>query len=294
MTSSDELLRRVREVCFGFPAVEEKVSHGAPCFHVRGKLFLTFADDHHGDREVAAWVKVSPGRQAELVAESPERYFVPPYVGPKGWIGVWLDHRDMDWDELVILVEDGWTSVAPRSAMSAPVRPPPVAPARPKTDPAVAAAARARVDALARARAGVEVEGEKWSTTYRVGKTPFAYFVDNHHGDGIVAAWLRAAPGENERLAASAPDRYFVPPYMGPKGWVGVRLDRPTTDWGEVAERVAASHAAAGAKAATAKATKAPAAKRASAAKTASAKTASAKTAASKATTRGRQPSRSK
>jgi hypothetical protein len=241
--TSDEALVRLRAACYAMPAVEEKLSHGAPCFFVRGKMFASFASDHHGDGRTATWVKADKDRQSELVADEPGRYFVPPYVGVKGWVGVHLGVQT-DWETLSILIEEAWTSVAPKSAHEAPVLPPPKVAARPKTDPALSARVFDRLLAVCQALAGSECERETWSATFRAKKKPFAYFNDNHHGDGIIGVWVRVdPPGDNAVLAAASPERYFVPPYLGPRGWVGLRLDTKDVDWDEVAARVAASHA---------------------------------------------------
>jgi len=72
--------------------------------------------------------------------------------------------------------------------------------------------------------------------TFLVGTKKFAYFLNDHHGDGIVAVAARAARGENTALIASDPDRFYLPAYVGPRGWVALRLDRPRVDWSEVAE----------------------------------------------------------
>jgi predicted DNA-binding protein (MmcQ/YjbR family) len=77
---------------------------------------------------------------------------------------------------------------------------------------------------------------------FRVGKKVFAYFLDDHHGDGIVGMWCKVLPGENERLIAASPRKFYMPAYVGPRGWVGLRLDRPTVDWAEVKELVTASY----------------------------------------------------
>lgn len=69
----------------------------------------------------------------------------------------------------------------------------------------------------------------------RVHKKTFAYYCFDHHGDGMVALWSKAAAGEQWRLVAEGPRRFFVPPYLGPKGWVAVRLDQRSVDWAEVA-----------------------------------------------------------
>ena len=70
---------------------------------------------------------------------------------------------------------------------------------------------------------------------FRVRKKTFAYYLYDHHGDGRIALWCKAAPGEQEALVGKDPRRYFVPPYLGPRGWVGVRLDLAKVDWGAVA-----------------------------------------------------------
>ena len=97
------------------PDARERLSHGAPTFFVREKRsFVTFHDDHHGDGRVAIWAAAPPGMQAMLVAGSPDGYFVPPYVGHRGWLGVRLD-RLLDWAELTGIVEDAFAEVAPRT-----------------------------------------------------------------------------------------------------------------------------------------------------------------------------------
>ena len=73
------------------------------------------------------------------------------------------------------------------------------------------------------------------------GKKTLCMFVDDHHGDGILGIWCPAFPGVQEELITSEPDRFYRPPYVGPSGWIGVRLDRDV-DWGEIAEIVAESY----------------------------------------------------
>jgi predicted DNA-binding protein (MmcQ/YjbR family) len=77
---------------------------------------------------------------------------------------------------------------------------------------------------------------------FYVRKKTFAYFLNHHHGDGIVSVACKALPGENTALAAAQPDRFYLPAYIGPKGWVALRLDIGKVDWREVAELVAASY----------------------------------------------------
>lgn len=90
-------LTRVRKLCLSFADASERVSHGAPCFFYRAKsCFVMFHDDHHGDGRLAVWCAAPPGAQAMLVDSDPEVFFVPPYVGPSGWVGVRLD-RGAKW-----------------------------------------------------------------------------------------------------------------------------------------------------------------------------------------------------
>ena len=105
-------LERLRALCMALPEVTEKVSHGEPTWFVR-KSFVTFADHHHDDR-LAFWCAAPPGAQEELVAAEPERFFRPPYVGGRGWLGVYLDVPDVDWTEIAEIVTDAYRQVAPK------------------------------------------------------------------------------------------------------------------------------------------------------------------------------------
>jgi hypothetical protein len=109
----ERTLGRLREICLGLPETSERLSHGAPTFFVREKrAFLMVLTDHHGDGRFAIWCAAADGMQAMLVEADPEKYFVPPYVGHRGWLGVRLD-RGLDWDELAGIAEDAYAEVAP-------------------------------------------------------------------------------------------------------------------------------------------------------------------------------------
>ncbi|MCB1005120.1 MAG: MmcQ/YjbR family DNA-binding protein [Acidimicrobiales bacterium] len=111
-------LTEVRAACLGLPEVQERPSHGAPTFFVRGKRsFVMFHDDHHGDGRLALWVAAAPGAQAEMVDEEPDRFFVPPYVGHRGWLGVRLD-RQPDWFEVAGICADAYRQVAPKTLVA--------------------------------------------------------------------------------------------------------------------------------------------------------------------------------
>jgi hypothetical protein len=105
--AADRALERVRALCLALPDATEKADP-RPAFQVRGKSFVMFMDNHHDDGRLAAWCKAPPDAQAELVEADPRRYFVPPYVGPRGWVGVRLDVSPVEWDVLAELIEDGY------------------------------------------------------------------------------------------------------------------------------------------------------------------------------------------
>ena len=107
-------LDRIRAICLAFPETSERPSHGHPAFFVREKkTFVMYLDHHHRDGRVAIWCAAPEGAQDMLVGAAPENYFVPPYVGHRGWLGVRLD-RGIDWDEVTGVIEDAYLEVAPK------------------------------------------------------------------------------------------------------------------------------------------------------------------------------------
>lgn len=111
-------LQRLREICLALPETTERPSHGEPTFFVRDrKVFVSYADHHHDDR-LGFWCAAPPGAQQALVASDPERFFVPPYVGHRGWLGVRLDVAGVDWTEIVEIVEDAYRQVAPKKLVA--------------------------------------------------------------------------------------------------------------------------------------------------------------------------------
>jgi hypothetical protein len=89
----NKVLALVRKICLGLPDTEEKIAWGEPTFRVHGKLFAMFSNNHHGDGRIAVWCNAPLGAQQDLVAADPEHFFVPPYVGVGGWIGINLNTK---------------------------------------------------------------------------------------------------------------------------------------------------------------------------------------------------------
>ncbi len=109
---SDDELSRVRRICLALPEATEQVAWGEPTWRVRKKLFAMFAGNHHNDGRIALWCNAPLGVQEHLVGNEPEKYFVPPYVGVKGWIGIMIA-RTSD-EEIASLVLDAYCMVAPK------------------------------------------------------------------------------------------------------------------------------------------------------------------------------------
>jgi hypothetical protein len=107
-------LTRVRRICRSFPETTERLSHGAPTFFVRDKTTFVNAwmDGHHADTFPHLWCAAAPGVQTAIIAAQPEKFFRPPYVGHRGWIGLRLDGH-VDWDEVAEVCEDAYRAVAP-------------------------------------------------------------------------------------------------------------------------------------------------------------------------------------
>jgi predicted DNA-binding protein (MmcQ/YjbR family) len=111
---SNAAIKRLREVCLALPDAFEKEAWGECTFRVTGgSMFAMTDNNHHNSGHVAVWVKVPPMVQEILVKSDSKRFFVPPYMGPKGWIGVRLDHK-VNWDEVAGMLKDGYLMSAPR------------------------------------------------------------------------------------------------------------------------------------------------------------------------------------
>ena len=99
-----------------------------------------------------------------------------------------------------------------------------------------------RLSAICLALPGTTRENMHSHAAFKIGKKVFVYYLNDHHGDGIVGFCCKVLPGDNEQLIASNPQKFYMPAYVGPRGWVALRLDRRTVDWSEVKELVRCSY----------------------------------------------------
>src|SRR6266850_4400021 len=118
MLTSAQALTRIRRICLALADATEKIAWGSPTFRVRDRIFVMFVNDHHGDGRVAIWCNADRDAQVAIVEADPRRFFIPPYVGPRGWIGIRLDRRP-NWAVVSALIEEGHRRVLPRRRAAA-------------------------------------------------------------------------------------------------------------------------------------------------------------------------------
>lgn len=113
-------LTRVRTLCLALPEAHEVEAWGEPTFRVKNRIFAMYADagNHHGAGRPAIWCAAASVTQDLMIRSDPDRYFAPPYVGPKGWIGVRLDHEP-DWDAVSDILRDAYRRIAPKRLLQA-------------------------------------------------------------------------------------------------------------------------------------------------------------------------------
>jgi hypothetical protein len=107
----EKQLERVRRICLSLPETWEKISHGEPTFFVRKKVFAMCSNNHHNDGHIAVTIPAAIGIQAMLIERSPEKFYRPPYVGVRGWVGIELD--SVGDEELALHISEAWRLIAP-------------------------------------------------------------------------------------------------------------------------------------------------------------------------------------
>ncbi len=224
----------VREICLGLPETTEVRSHGSPDFRVAGKTFATYEVNHHGAGRIALWLRMAPGAQPYFVEHEPEHYFVPPYVGPKGWLGVHLD-QGLSWDTIARRAFEAWEHVAPR-ALAGSAEPiliePPTETVHPMDfDPLqVPVHARRLAGLRERALALPEVSEDRsfGNPVWRAGKKTFATAYGSQR-QVYYSFWV----GLDAQPQYQMDDRFHVPAYTGHNGWIALNVTRGCR-WGDV------------------------------------------------------------
>jgi len=238
-----DIHRAVREVCLWLPEAEEFLSHGSPNFRVRGKTFATYVVNHHGDGRVALWLNALPGAQELHVQAEPAHFFVPPYVGPRGWLGVILD-RGIAWPRVAALVREAYDKVAPadlrqRIGETRQFAAPSKALTAGQIDPLQAPQARKVLEPLRKLCLRLPESHEQRQFGYPVwqaGKKTFAWA--RHDGERLTFCfWV----GVDRQGLLTADARYRIPPYLGHNGWIALDVSAGC-DWREIEALVLQSY----------------------------------------------------
>ena len=234
----------VREVCLSFPEAEEFISHGAPTFRVRkGKVFAMYVVNHHGDGRVALWLPMPAGAQEHHVGSAPKHFFVPPYVGPRGWLGVHLD-KGLSWKRIAALVREAYEHVAPaklaaRIGRTVEIAPPSKAMKPEQLDPLAAPRAQqvlAKLRTICLALPETREAKQFGSPVWQAGKKTFAVAYD--YGQGLTLGfWV----GVDQQGLYTEDPRYSIPAYTGHHGWIALDVSKGA-NWKEIESLARASY----------------------------------------------------
>jgi hypothetical protein len=234
----------VREVCLSFPETEEVVSHGFPDFRVRGKTFASYVVNHHGDGRVALWLNAPSGSQDHYSKSEPKHFFVPPYVAPRGWLGVHLN-KGLSWQRVAALVRQAYEKVAPRALAESIGEivhiKPPAALSPEEIDPLKSRRAKAVLAGLRKLCLSWPevVEDQQFgSPVWRAGKKTFLWLhADRNAGASAGQAHPRLQlyfwVGVATQGFMTADTRFEIPPYIGHRGWIALDVTEHC-DWQEV------------------------------------------------------------
>ena len=215
----------VRSLCLAFEGAEFSQSHGMSDFRIKGRVFAQYAVNHHGDGRVALWLNAPDGSQESYIAMDAESYFIPPYVGAKGWLGVKLD-KNLNWEEIQFQVTEAFLHTS-RSTDTVedvmPDVPPPNAPIDPIefsafNDPACARRLE-ELRVLCFALPEVTETTVFGSPAFRAGKKTF---VTMYLRGGIPCGeiWV----GKEQPAILTVDARFTVPRYTGHNGWIQFKL----------------------------------------------------------------------
>jgi hypothetical protein len=237
MPKPKDINQAVREICLWFPESEEVIAHGSPDFRVKGKTFATYAINHHGDARIALWLNTPSGTQQFYVKQEPKHYFVPPYVGPRGWLGINLD-KGISWKTVATRVREAYVKVAPATLArtlgeTIEIKPPTVSMKLEELDPLQSTRARAvlkelRVLCLTLPETN---EGTQFGhLVWRAGKKVFARAYC-YRGDRKLqlAFWV----GIEQQTFLIRDQHFSVPAYMGHNGWIALDVTKDA-NWKEI------------------------------------------------------------
>lgn len=226
----------VQQLCLTLPETSEALSHGFPVFRVRNTQFATYSLNHHGDGKVALLLNASPETQSMLVESAPNIFYKPPYIGPKGWIGVELN-QGLKWQRVIALTLQAYQRTAPPAlarksigpgtpAPTVEMRPEDIDPLKSKANQAILRQLRTICLPLPEV-----VEDQQFGNpAFRAGKKAFCLLVNHQHDQpGIhLQIWVG-----RDAQAGFTDARFKVPAFSGHNGWLEIDLNQ-NLDWAEI------------------------------------------------------------
>ena len=238
-----DISQAVRALMAQLPETEEVISHGSPTFKVRGRTFATYTINHHGDGRVALNLDAPPGAQQLYTEMEPDLYFVPPYTGPRGWLGVELN-TGISWKSVIARVREAYEKAAPGSLVAELgeqiAAPPPDRPFRPEEiDPFLSKRAQsvlAQLGDLCGRLPETSRDRQFGNPVWKAGKKTFVS-TGYYHGRMSLTFWV----GADRQLTLSDTPRYHIPAYMGHNGWITLDVE-DHIDWEEVEDLLLESY----------------------------------------------------
>lgn len=218
-----DLHRAVREACLWLPESEEFVSHGSPNFRVAGKTFATYVVNHHGDGRVALWLNADGQSQSAWVSADPKRFFVPPYVGTRGWLGVELN-KGLPWRRVAALVREAYERVAPARLLALLGATPVIKAPQRLTAADIDTLRSPRGKALLKIMRDVCLrlpethEGAQFgNAVWQAGRKTFAWMMSDAARFSL-CFWV----GVEQQPLLIADSRFSIPAYLGHNGWIAL------------------------------------------------------------------------
>lgn len=232
----------MRKVCLSFPESEEEPSYGIPYFKVRGKSFAIYARNHHGDGRVALWLVAPPGAQSLYTEINPAAYFVPPYLGPRGWLGLELN-KGVPWATIADRVREAYSKVAPaalrqQAGVSIKINEPVKNLTPEQIDPLLSASSQKLLNGVAKICAKlpeVTTARQFGNPVWKAGKKSFLCV--HCYTSLSIQVWV----GVEQQSFLTNDKRYRIPPYVGHNGWIDLDVSKHQ-NWQEIENLVMASY----------------------------------------------------
>ncbi|MEM7403874.1 MAG: MmcQ/YjbR family DNA-binding protein [Pseudomonadota bacterium] len=227
------LHQAIENACLALPETSVSEGHGMPNYKVRGKVFATWSLNHHGDGIAALWLKLPGDSRDSCLLSDPEDYFVPPYVGPRGWLGMRLNEvpeAGLTWRSVCARIYEAYRHMAPAGLAAsvdglADIAPPTRAMLPEEIDPWLAPAARALLAAVADLTSQwpeVTETRHFGAPAFKAGKKTFCTV--HWRSPPSINFWV----GADQQVLLTLDPRFRIPAYTGVNGWIAHDLADPT------------------------------------------------------------------